>query len=83
MRVSTNRPRHVPRPLRPRQARLTLGSCWEGPTLAEFIERVEHEFGAAPDFTPMLAGDRSDPLAPAEIRALCEEIGVPADDFGV
>lgn len=83
MRVSTSRPQRDTRPFRPQQERLTLGSPWEGPTLAEFIERVEHEFGATPDFTPMLAGDRSDPLAPADIRALCEEIGVPADDFGV
>lgn len=69
---------------RPLQTQLTLGSRWQGPTLKEFIERVEREFGAAPDLTGLLrADDRHQSLRPAEVRVLCEQIGVPAEDFGV
>ena len=78
------RPRRDPAPdRRPVQESLALGSDWEGPTVAEFVQRVEQEFGASPDVGRLLADSRQEPLAPAEIRALCEQIGVPADDFGV
>ena len=70
---------------RPLQTRLTLGSRWQGPTLAEFVERVEHEFGASTDVIGMLRGGGSggDNLAPGDVRELCSLLGVPAEDFGV
>ena len=76
----TDRREHVPV-----QPSLTLGTRWEGPTLDEFIERVEHEFGAASDLTGMLlagAGPGTN-LEPSDIRELCALLGVPPEDFGV
>ena len=81
------RPTHLrePRFAPPLQAELTLGSRWEGPTVGEFVERVEREFGAAPDLTRLLGEGLLDTesLAPAEVRELCDQLGVPAEDFGV
>lgn len=70
---------------RPFQARLTLGSRWQGPTLKEFVERVEHEFGASTDLIGILRDGigRNDSLAPADVRELCSLLGVPPEDFGV
>ncbi len=72
-------------PNRPLQTRLTLGSRWQGPTLEEFVERVEHEFGASTDLIGILRDGvgRHDNLAPADIRELCALLGVPPEDFGV
>ena len=69
----------------PHQSELTLGSRWRGPTVAEFVERVEREFGAAGDLTRLLDDGmlRDEPLAPADVRDLCDQLGVPAEDFGV
>lgn len=69
----------------PTQAELTLGSRWHGPTVAEFVERVEREFGAAPDLTRLLRDGMpaGDSLAPEDVRDLCHQLGVPAEDFGV
>ncbi len=69
----------------PRQTRLTLGSRWQGPTIEEFVERVEHEYGASTDLTGLLRDgvSRNDSLAPADVRELCSLLGVPAEDFGV
>ncbi len=70
---------------RPLQTKLTLGSRWEGPTLQEFMDRVEHEFGASTDVIGMLraGANADDSLAPADVRELCSLLGVPAEDFGV
>ena len=70
---------------RPLQTQLTLGSRWQGPTLDEFMERVEHEFGASTDAIGILrnGGSGGDSLAPADVRELCSLLGVPAEDFGV
>ncbi len=67
------------------QAELTLGSRWHGPTVAEFVERVEREFGAASDLTQLIEDGRlsNESLAPSDVRDLCDQIGVPAEDFGV
>jgi len=76
-------PRPLPRP--PVQAKLTLGSRWRGPTLAEFCERVEHEFGASTEIMglPVAPGGSDESLAPSEVRLLCDQLGIPAEDFGV
>lgn len=58
---------------------------WEGPTLKELVERVEHQFGQ----TPALAGvftlgfGRDEPLTPGDIQAVCDHLGLPAEDFGL
>ena len=58
---------------------------WSSPTFGEFLDRVEHEFGAAVDVTGlMLMGlGRDERLEPTDIEALCGQLGVPAEDFGV
>jgi hypothetical protein len=58
---------------------------WNGPTLSEFVEQIEHEFGTQVDLSSLrlsgLAGNEA--LEPADIRSLCELLGLPAEDFGV
>lgn len=85
MRAVPLHPRRQPaRSPRPMQTQLTLGSRWQGPTIREFIDRVEREFGAAPDLTGFLRdSDGHQSLKPGEVRVLCDQIGVPAEDFGV
>lgn len=58
---------------------------WKSPTFGEFLERIEHEFGAAVDVAGlMLLGlGRDERLEPTDIEALCGQLGVPAEDFGV
>lgn len=58
---------------------------WNSPTFGEFLERVEHEFGATVDLAGvMLLGlGRDEHLDPGDIEALCGQLGVPAEDFGV
>jgi hypothetical protein len=58
---------------------------WHGPTLREFVRQIEHEFGRQVDLSGLclsgLAGNEA--LEPADIRSLCELLGLPAEDFGV
>lgn len=58
---------------------------WEGPTLAELAERVEHQFGKAPGLSGIftLGFGRDEPLTPGDIHRVCEHLGLPAEDFGV
>ena len=58
---------------------------WSGPTFGEFLERVEHEFGASADTSGilLLGLRRDEQLEPTDIEALCSQLGVPAEDFGV
>ena len=58
---------------------------WQGPTLREFVQQIEHEFGRSLDLSSLrLAGlTRDEPLDPSDIRELCELLGLPAEDFGV
>jgi hypothetical protein len=67
------------------QTSLTLGSRWQGPTLAEFCERVEHEFGASTEIMglPVAPGGGDECLAPSDVRLLCHQLGLPPEDFGV
>ncbi|MDX1500876.1 MAG: hypothetical protein R3325_00840 [Thermoanaerobaculia bacterium] len=74
-------------PLEPvdRSRHALRGSRWPGPTFGEFVTELEHEFGSSVDTTSLfLTGlDRRDTLSPAEVKALCAQLGVPAEDFGV
>ncbi len=58
---------------------------WSSPTFGEFLERVEHEFGSAADLNGLLllGLGREEHLAPTDIEALCGQLGVPPEDFGV
>lgn len=58
---------------------------WRRPTFAQFVRQVEHEFGDSVDTSSLLLThtDSDEPLPPSSIRALCEFLGVPAEDFGV
>ncbi len=58
---------------------------WKCPTLGDFMRQVEHEFGYTVDSSIL---DSAVPvfderLSPSAVRALCERIGVPPEDFGV
>ena len=58
---------------------------WQRPSFAEFVRQVEHEFGDTVDTSSLYLthADRNEPLTPNSVRALCEQLGVPAEDFGV
>jgi hypothetical protein len=49
------------------------------------LERVEHEFGLTADLSGLLllGLGRNERLAPTDIEALCGQLGVPPEDFGV
>ena len=58
---------------------------WKCPTVGEFMRRVEREFGHTLGSPGLYAtGPASDELlSPSAMRAFCEQIGVPPEDFGV
>ena len=58
---------------------------WEGPTLRELVERVEHQFGQAPALTTvfMMGFARDEALTPGDVQAVCDHLGLPAEDFGL
>ena len=58
---------------------------WDSLTLRELVERVEHQFGATPGLSGVFAlGFGSDEwLTPGDIQAVCDHLGLPAEDFGV
>ncbi len=62
-----------------------LPQGWSCPTFGEFLDRVEHEFGAPADSSSLLllGLGRDERLAPSDIEALCGQLGVPPEDFGV
>ena len=68
-----------------RQSVHNWDELWEGPTLRELVEHVEHQFGQ----TPALAGvftlgfGRDEPLTPGDVQAVCDHLGLPATDFGL
>ena len=70
---------------RPTQLKLLSSSRWRRPTFGEFVERVEHEFGvaAAANGLLLMGIDREESLSPGDIRAICSQLGVPPEDFGV
>ena len=58
---------------------------WQRPTFGEFLAQLEHEFGGRLDTSVLLTETsiRAAALAPSDIEALCSQIGLPAEDFGV
>lgn len=58
---------------------------WKHPTFGEFVERLEREFGITIRRNGLhsMGVRRTDRLAPSDIRALCSQVGVPAEDFGI
>lgn len=58
--------------------------AWKPPTFAEFVRQIEHEFGDTVDLSslPLGRADR-DRLTPSSVRSLCEQLGLPPEDFGV
>ncbi|MGH9464390.1 MAG: hypothetical protein ACRD0X_02005 [Thermoanaerobaculia bacterium] len=98
-RTVSRRPRNPPPGTRrSRRARFPAVAAWQGPTLREFVARVESEFGSAAGHAPAddaLVGSRALPassltgLAPGErlspeiLRDLCRSWGLPPEDFGV
>lgn len=72
-------------PNAPTAAELALARAWEGPTLAELAECVEHQFGETPGLPGIytLGFGRDEPLTPDDVSRVCEQLGLPAEDFGV
>jgi hypothetical protein len=67
---------------RPRLA--SIGSRrWQGPTLSEFVSRVQSEFGDLRPASDCLGLDASDRLDADSLRTLCDQWGLPAEDFGL
>ena len=60
-------------------------SVWDGPTLHELADRVEHQFGEAPALAGIytLGFAQDEPLSPCDIHLVCDLLGLPAEDFGV
>ena len=58
---------------------------WKRPTFGEFVERLEREFGITHRRNGLhFAGvTRGEELEPSDVRTLCLQIGVPAEDFGI
>lgn len=58
---------------------------WTGPTVGEFSRHIEHQFGmSAETVSPFLAGlGREERLGAADVRAVCEQLGLPPEDFGL
>lgn len=58
---------------------------WQRPTFEEFLAQLEHEFGGRLDTSVLLMAGvgRNERLTPGDIEALCSQIGLPAEDFGV
>lgn len=59
--------------------------AWEGPTLHELANRVEHQFGDTPGLAGIytLGFGRDELLTPGDIRSVCDHLGLPAEDFGI
>ncbi len=68
-----------------RRATPLLGGRWRRPTFREFVERLELEFGVAPAGSGLylLGLGKDERLAPGDIKALCVQLGIPPEDFGV
>lgn len=58
---------------------------WRRLTFGEFASRLQREFGVATAASGLgSAGFRSrDRLEPSDIRWLCDQVGIPAEDFGI
>ncbi len=60
-------------------------SPWRRPSFEEFLERLESEFGPMSGMTTLLAMGLgpNERLDPDDVKALCQLLGVPPEDFGV
>lgn len=58
---------------------------WPRLTFGDFTSRIEREFGVSPSGSALLRSGfyLHDKLDPGDIRCLCAQVGVPAEDFGV
>ena len=87
MRQTQRNRRHRSRKRAARLGRATAPAVgdWRGPTFGEFLAQLEHEFGGRLDTSVLLSAGvgRNERLAPSDIEALCSQIGLPAEDFGV
>ena len=75
----------VRKPAREHSSRTTLPPRWSRPTLREFVAQLEHEFGNGVDLSALFHTGlgRNERLTPGDVKALCDQLGLPADDFGV
>lgn len=85
-------PHPVSRHARPHSMRRSSPSPhgWQGPTLSEFVARAESEFASARRHgrafrlaSDCLGLDAWDRLNAESVRALCDQWGLPAEDFGL
>ena len=87
MRQTQRQRRNRSRKRAARLGRLTTPAVrpWQRPTFGEFLAQLEHEFGGRLDTSVLLSAGvgRNERLAPSDIEALCSQIGLPAEDFGV
>lgn len=60
-------------------------SLWDGPTLRELVDNVEHQFGETPGLFGVFAlgFGNDEPLTPGDVQAVCDHLGLPAEDFGI
>ena len=67
-----------------RPRRVSIASRrWQGPTLSEFVSRVESEFGDRRSASDCLGLDAWDRLDADSLRTLCDQWGLPVEDFGL
>lgn len=92
--MATRLSQHPPGTHRKRRRKPPAGSLptgrgvrksWRRPTFAEFVDRVEREFGSTADLgnLPLTGLTRSERLGPGELRDLCGQLGLPPEDFGL
>lgn len=74
-------PGHHPSPRLPQDD--DFAAAWEGPTLGELAERVEHQFGRTPALSSIysLGFERDESLTPSDVHRVCDLLGLPAADF--
>lgn len=84
-RTGSRRKRRRRQPVAPSIRDREVRASWRRPTLAEFVDRVEREFGSTADLgnLPLSGLTRSERLGPGELRDLCAQLGLPAEDFGL
>jgi hypothetical protein len=60
-------------------------SLWRPLTFGEFSSRMKREFGISSSVSGASLGgfQLRDQLGPSDIRWLCQQVGAPAEDFGV
>jgi hypothetical protein len=77
---------HAPQTRSGPAARRRAPTPWAGPTLRQFVTRIEHAFGepgtSALHLASTLTGlGANDHPSPVVLRRLCSEWGLPPEDF--